>query len=290
MTLAFFELLSKSNVACNSLVDIKLQIAKYFIFILLQPKLNAKESSLAANKILDFINCLTSHVSKMLKFVNSFKSICVTALDFNSYDDKNSSSAKVLKLLGLNLIFSQYANLLSNLYLVEAIVKIGFEWHLYTSMKTKQVCNILYLTKKNSLYFFLSHIASLDKIANHFGRYLSALSVNLKSVRCSTYSYLNKTIYLGHIECIFVDNYNYSYRPSKQSIANLIDAIKQKLYHKNAQGYWRASNHICSYQALLAIEKILQSWLSYYSGLLSNMQVLRINQIADYVLYRWQVK
>jgi hypothetical protein len=258
--------------------------------MLLQPKLDARENSLVANKMLNFINCFTSHANKMLKFFSSPKDIRLTALDLNRYDGKNIGTAKMLKLLSINLIFSQYLNLISDLYLVKNIVHAGLEWYLYTNMQAKQVYNILYLAKKNYSYFFLCHIESIDRIATYFGSYLSALSINLKSVKCNIYNYLNKDIYLGRIEYVFANSRNCLYRPSRQSVADLIDKVKQKLYHKNIQGHWRASHYICTYQALLSIEKILQSWLSYYSVLLGKMQVLRVNQIADYMFYKWQVK
>lgn len=290
MTLSFLGLLSRSNLACTGLADIKLQIVKYLIFILLQPKFDATRNSLIANRMLNFVNCLTSHISKILKPLNSSKSMRLIALDLNKYDDKNINTVKVLKLLGLSLIFSQYLDLISRLYLIKTIVYTGLEWYLYTNMQVRHLCKILYLAKKNSSHFFLCYITHFNRITNYSGSYLFSLSVNLKSVKCNVYHYLNRAIYLGNTECIFANNCNYLYKPSRQSIACLVDKIKQKLYHKNKQGYWRASNYICSSQALLVLEKILQSWLRYYSEILNSMQILKINRLADYIFYKWQVK
>lgn len=263
--------------------SIKLQIAKYFIFILLQPTLNAKT-------ILNFANCFTGDIKKILVTINSLKSTQLIALDMNKYDDKSIDSRKILGFLSFQPILPQFLDALGNSQLIKTIMHTGLEWHLYTNMQIKQVCKILHLVKKNSYCFFVCHMVYFDRLANYSSKYLSAFNVNLKSVQCTAYQYFDNAIYLGSIYCTSSNNCNYYCKPSKQAVANLMREVKRKLYHKNNNGYWRASAYVCPAQALVSIEKILQLWLTYYSGLLSNKQILTINRIADYIFYKWQVK
>lgn len=157
-------------------------------------------------------------------------------------------------------------------------------------MQIRQICKALYIIKQNSSCFLLCHIIYFDRLAKYLSSYLSILNINLKSVKCAAYQYFDRTIDLCGIRCTIANKLSYSYEPNKQAVANLMRKLKRELYHKNNKGYWRANTYICPPQALLSIEKILQSWLMHYSSALSNHQILKINRIADYVLYKWQIK
>lgn len=283
MTLVFIGLLSKSNTRLNSLKTIKLEVAKYCVFVLLKPALDAKNS-------LNFLNCSPDHVKKILCSKHSAKSSQLTALGLNKYDNKNIADGQILSFSRIGPISSPYLSMIPSLYIVKAIVHTGLEWHLYTNMQARQVSRILHVIKKNDSCFLLCRATYFDRLINYSGNYLSMLNINLKSVKCVACQYPDCTICLNGTHCIIVNRYRYLCEPSKAAIADLVLKVKHKLYHKNTKGYWRANAYICPSEALLSIEKVLQLWVKYYSSMLSNLQMLTINQMIDYIFYKWQVK
>lgn len=236
------------------------------------------------------MNCFTSHIEKIFCSISDLKSAQLIALDIKKYDDKNINTRKILSFLSIKLMLSECISIANDLQLVKMIIFAQVEWYLYINMQIRQIYKALHMVKQNNSCVLLSHIAYFDRLAHYLSSYLSTMNVNLKSVKCATYQYFGSTIYLNGICCTAVHKYNCYYEPSKQTVANLIRKLKSKLYHKNNKGYWRANTYIRPLKALLSMEKILQSWLAYYSSALSNQQVLKINRIADYVFYKWQTK
>lgn len=244
-----------------------------------------------SRKISKLINRTKSHLDKILGSPKAFKSDQLIAVNLQQYSNQHINAVKISKLLGLKFVLKQYfKTLLTDLSIVSNVIFIGLEWHLYTNAKAKRTYDLLCIVHERQSFFILGHIVHFSQFVSHISYYMSVFKISLKGIRCTLYTYKNNHVHLGYAEYIAENSGSCLLKPSKQSVACLIKSIKQKLYHKNTQGYWRASSHICPSRAMLRIEEIMHLWLKHYSSTLRNWQILRLNQLADSIFYIWQMK
>ena len=255
----------------------------------MQPEWEAKKDSVFSLKILNFFNCVKSHMSAIVDFSGSYRKIQLVSLDLHRCDCKNISNKRVFRLISIDSTFTEYSKLLLDLYLFKIIKYVGLEWHIYTNMSSKKIHYNLCLLKKKQSWLLLCRNKYFDKIIESVSNFLFLVSISLKNIKCNIYKYVKYIVYLDDINCIIRGSNKCFTAPSKRSIRELVQDIKQKLYHKNKQGFWRI-NSIRKLQRVPTVKKMLSRWSLYYSNVLSKAGVLQISQTVDYILYKWQVK
>ena len=255
----------------------------------MQPEWEAKKDSVFSLKILNFFNCVKSHMSAILGFSGSYQKIQLVSLDLHRYNCKNINNKRVFRLIRIDSTFTEYSKLLLDLYLFKIIKYIGLEWHIYTNMSSKKIHYNLCLLKKKQSWFLLCCNKYFDKIIESVSDFLFLVSIGLKNIKCNVYKYVKHIVYLDDINCIIKSSDKCFTAPSKRSIKELVQNIKQKLYHKNQQGFWRI-NSIRKLQKVFIVKKMLSRWFLYYSNALNKAGVLQISQTIDYILYKWQIK
>lgn len=287
---SYLAIFTKSHRKFSGLKIIKCQVVKLSILALLEPKLGAQYDFLLKRSRISLAKSIRSHIGKMLNYANSFRKLCLIKLSIDRYSSQNTEEKKLLQLLGKKWSqCSQSSRLLKKNFLKQ-LTYADLEWHMYASMKTRKQLLYLYKGSEEQLIIFRSSLKSSNSNMHCIGEYLQILQLSLKSSRCILYKYVKKFVHLLQIDCIIKENSIYLFRPSNSSLKNLTASVKRKLYHKNYQGRWRVNAYIDRSKVAIDIERLLFFWRIYYLGLLSRSDVLQVNQITDYILYRWQMK
>lgn len=291
LLLSYFALFTSSICNFNGLRIIKSKVVKDSTVILLKPEWEARNEAFSLISRLDgFINFEANHINKMMWRQSSCDDTCSIVLKLCKRVNKNIDTKAVLRLLDPSLNFFNEINLLLDNYLFEKIVCTGLDWHLYTNVRAGNLYRCLYLAKKRNTWFSLYSPLYSRQAIKYLSGFLDALKVNLKSVKCIICKCIKQIVHLQDIECIVKNGLNCLIKPSRQATGYLIRELKKKLYHKNAEGYWRANAYICASTARLQLKKILSSWQIYHLGTLVKSEAAKINKIADYIFYRWQIK
>ena len=177
--------------------------------------------------------------------------------------------------------------------LLQRIFCTGIEWYIYSKIHL-DCCFInnliLYNIKGYSYYFSYSQ-----------GEYIHALnSCFLRSIRYNLYQKVwmknkGKSKYLKFADIyIAIKNRHYEYRmilmPSLESIKNLLYSTRYSLYHKNRFNYWRYNSYLSTGNVRRLIRKNLLHWYNHYKNILSAHFIKYINEKANQIIYRWQLK
>lgn len=182
----------------------------------------------------------------------------------------------------------QNNNELSKLFHI--IMYIGLEWFIYTNLKCKDLYKSLYFTNQDRYLFFISNCVTINKIVYYLAKFFHARNFNLKYFRCVVYKYNNSIIYFKDVDLKFYNPSKYIFNPSKESIKDIYSKIRNKLYHKNSQGYWRINQSVNPAHAVLFVNQILNTWYDDYYNLLKKTELFKISQVAEEMLYIWQIK
>lgn len=290
MLALYFNLFAGQHKDCQIINAIMLQLIRKSIAILLQPECEAKHENFfllqASNRLID---CVKTYMSKQLSCSYVHRTTYCVTIDFQAYDRKNSNSVKIAWLSAMLLFpcFTSASLLFNNL--TEKFIYVSLQWYLYVNIQNRYSCASMYVLKAQVLILMSSSCLFLNSTINQLSNFLKALSINLKSLKCYAYKYIKDLMYLLEFNCILKSS-QYLLRPTKQAMLVLVDNIKRELYHKNKKGYWRISNQISSSTALLKTKQVLCSWYTSNLDLLNRSEVLKVNQTADYIFYRWQIK
>lgn len=258
---------------------------------MLEPELEGKnESHKSESKKNSAIKRLQDYASKTLCYLRSSKDKQSLILNINTRDNKNINVRRLTKYLGELSIHCIELNLFIGQYILKKIIYTGLEWYIYTNMQVNHLCLYMHSVQKQLFFFFLHCPSfSLNTVKKMSG-FFSILKVNLRGIKCSLYQYIDYLMHLFTFDYISKNISSYLFRCSDIVIEKLVKKIKQKLYHKNKHGFWRANAHICSHQLIFKIKEMLYSWCSYYSSILSRSKIVKINKIIDYIFYKWQIK
>lgn len=200
----------------------------------------------------------------------------------------------IQKIIGENIMFLyfvKYRNFYDKLCnLLSNILYIGLEWYLYINFHNKIIYQSLLLVYKKHAIFLLSNSMIINRAIKYISNFFSIMNINLKNIKCKIFKYITNYIHLIDIDLIIKHSANYIIKPSKLSVYYILSLIRNKLYHKNKQNYWRINNYKSSSEIILYIKNTLYYWYFYYLDILSQKEVLKINQVIDQIFYIWQIK
>jgi len=233
---------------------------------------------------------LKDHASQMLRRIKSYEDIYSLVLNFDEFNTRNINLAKLKNYL--DEFFNSYNELSFALscYMLKKTILVDTEWYLYTNGQSKYLYTCLCTVKENHFFFFLHCSSFSDRAVKMISRFLSVLKINLKSIKCRLHKYIQYVIHLCIIDYLLKGDTVYLFRCSNAAVKKVVLSVKQKLYHKNYQGYWRITKRNNPYQLVQQIEKILCVWCIYYSCALTKLEILKINKAIDYAFYKWQMK
>lgn len=238
----------------------------------------------------DTVNHLKNHISQILCCTKRYKDTYSLILNFDGFNSRNVNIAKLTNYLGRFFNSCNELNLALSRYILKKTICIDIEWCLYRNEQSIHLYNCLHLTKEHHFFFFLHCYSFSERAIKGIGKFLCALKINLKSIKCKLHKYIKDIIHLCGVDYLLQNDTNYLFRCSKTTIKSLILKVKQQLYHKNYQGYWRASRYNISCQLVRRIEKVLYLWFTCYSCVLTELEIFKINKAVDYAFYKWQMQ
>ena len=298
----------------HSVQIIKLRLSHEILLLLLQPKwLVRLERCFFIKKNKQYITIISQHISKILTKSKDYKKI--SKITFNPFLDlktiklkkwltKVDNNISIVKWLYNYLIQQKYiensTKLINNLLhvttdielseLFKAIYFTGLEWFLYTNKKDKVVYRKLYIIYQEPDFIIVATKFSIKTLLQYIGRFISLQFFNLKKLHCKIYQYSRSHLNLHTLTIRKTKNSEYIIKPNKQHIKSIIYKIRSYLYCKNQDGSWRVRTDMPSYTVMLFIESLLRSWYSYYFSLINVLDILKLNDTIDNLLYSWQIK
>ena len=291
MLVSYFKLFKQEIASFCSLKIIKSAIAKYLVCILAQPELDSKQENFTlTQKAGSFVGCIANHASKL--FCSSYfcKNAPCVLIDWQTCKIKNVDVERFSKFLGKFFFYLNTTEVFISMQLLEKAIYIGLKWYVYSNTQIKFLSEFLYSVKEKKLIFSSLCLLVFSNAIKHLSQYLSKFKVNLKSLICIFCKYVKKSVHLFYIDCVTKNSSSYLFRPSKQSIKHLITSIRNKLYHKNKKGRWKNNNSINSLRGMVLAQEVLSIWYDCYSSILSKAEVVKINRVADRIVYKWQTK
>ena len=295
----------------NILKFIQSKIIEQMVFLLIKPEWDIKcERFLLKQCNSKYIFSTTQPIATILK---KYYSICSIVIQ-SQLNTKDLSINGIIKKVGLCEIISKQLSLLlkkQNFFystmqlrsinkhrqnndelstLLHIIIYTGLEWFIYVNLKHNDIYKKLYLTYQNEYMLFISNCVIVNRIAYCLAKFFNAINFNLKYFRCVIYRYNNSVICFKNFDLKFYNPNKYKFSPSKQSIKGIYNTIRNKLYHKNSQGYWRINQSINSSHAILFVNQILNTWYYDYYNFLDKTELFKISQVVEKILYMWQIK
>lgn len=291
MIVSYFKLFKQEIASFCSLKIIKSAIVKYLICILARPELDSKQENFTlTQKVGNFVGCIANHASKLFCSSYSCKSVPCVLINWQTYKIKNVDIKHFSKFLGNFFFYLNTAEVFISMQLLEKAICIGLRWYVYSNAQIKFLSKFLYSVKEKKLIFSSLCLLLFSNAIRHLSQYLSKFKVNLKNLICIFCKYVKKSVHLFYIDYIAKNSSSYLFRPSKQSVKHLITSIRNKLYHKNKKECWKRNSSINSLRGLVLVQEVLSIWHDCYSSILSKAEVVKINRVADRIVYKWQTK
>lgn len=314
LTFIYFILINRVKMSLPIVQIIKLRLSHDILLLLLKPKWLVKlERCFFINQSKRYIAIISQHISKILIKSKDYKKISKIALNpfldlknikLKRWLKKVDNNTSIIKWLYNYLIQQKYINntfvliddffRLTNSIQLSELLKViyfnGLEWFLYTNKINKIIYSKLYITYHKPYLVIVAKKLLINKLFQQIGQFINLQFCNLKKLHCKIYQYSTPYLSLHTLTVRKTKISEYIIKPSKQSIKLVIHKIRSTLYCKDQNGYWRARADTPIYKGVLLIEYLLNSWYSYYFSLISNIDILRLNNIIDNLLYSWQIK
>lgn len=312
--LIYFTLYEHNQTSYRGLQLIKNRITQYVLFLLLKPEWEARyESFVYIHHKHQYIKIVKKHITKLFCIYSSYKSTYSLKIK-TQINYKDVSSQRVVQKLNNSQYISSILNTWlnqqnfinqnvltryltqsikyeSNFYsLLDTIMYIGIEWYLYVNLKIKSIYLKIFINKQPNYLFLVSVSLITNMVLENIASFLDLVGMNLRSVKCIIYKYINHFVFLDNISIITKDKDNLVVKVSQQSIKSVYRLIKYKLYHKNKLGYWRANNFLTSTQAVFFVRAILSDWYKYYNDIVYTKELTFVNNKIDKIFYTWQMK
>lgn len=314
LTFIYFVVSNKVQINIYSLKFIKSQISQYIVLLLLKPEwLGRIERCFLIKQNKKYVQIVTKHTSKIFAEANKCKKlnrvVIRSPLSSKNIQYQNllitiSSNQTILKWLYTwfdsqdficdNVMlwyFIHHVNSNNKLYeFLEILYYIGIEWYIYTNLKNPFLYLNLYLINQTKQVLFLSNTLVAILVIKQMSQFIRNKLINFKHVKCSIYKYYYDYINLLDIEINIRQSSISIIKPSKQSIEYIFNILRHTLYHKNEKGNWRINNYIKTNKPLFLVNHLLQLWSVYYSQIVDQLDIHKINHSIDNLFYSWQAK
>nr|YP_010728807.1 hypothetical protein P6G75_pgp044 [Lithothamnion corallioides]WEA76996.1 hypothetical protein [Lithothamnion corallioides] len=172
--------------------------------------------------------------------------------------------------------------------LLETILYIGIEWHIYFNLKIKNIYKSIILISENKILFI--KYSKLSNLNPCIALFMKKIDIDINYIKYKNEKKFDQIISFADANILIKTNKKFSLEPSNNVIKLLLNDIRSVLYNKNQIGQWRSRNHLTSADAKSAVQKTLLNWYKYYYHILDSIQISKIHVISDKIFYIWQIK
>lgn len=304
----FFSIRNMLNSICNAISFFKAKLDEAFAYILLKPEWESRyevflSTTDSDNKIKDIISTTSLYrkiydkyyirlyapntfpnCKSIINKINTFTAISrqlkqLLEAKYKTNDVKNSHKIDSHAIYGNS--FKQ---------LLQHIMSVGLEWHIYANLKIKSVYRqMIYICRQQEAYLMLANI-KLASLIPCTVKFINSLSININSINLYKSNYSKYCIKFNDVNILTNSLNNISIEPSQISVKRVFVQAKHILYHKNTKGLWRINTDINARKMSCILNSLLFAWYANFKHAANKKTISNVNYGVNHMINKWQRK